>query len=108
MMKNKSTRDYEKEIRFAIRNLKDANLFSDYERKIFYIIKMSINYLQIYDKIESTNFEKLFYELFLNVKNDGRTLVALASDFGWCQRNLLRYKKKILKIYICIYEKIIG
>ena len=93
---------YEKEIKEVV-NKKDSEL-TESDRQIKKIISQAVNYFSIYDETENKNTLTVFRALFLETKNRSKSELAFASEFGLSRRSIIRHKKKVLKIYACIYD----
>ena len=69
------------------------------------IIDMITEFLRIYDYIEHTNRLDVFRELFLNKKR--RCSDEIAHAVGLSKRSLMRYKKKLTRIFAYFMENYI-
>lgn len=101
-MSNKRLGKYEKEIKEAI-NKKESELTGK-DKFVLKIISKAKEYFYIYDLTENKNTLLFFKALFLETKNRSKTEISFGNEFGLCSRSVIRHKKKVLTIYMCIYE----
>ncbi len=101
-MNGKTYKRYEREIR-AVVNKKSHEL-TEQDKFVLSVIEMSKTYFRVYDETENKNTYNIFCALFLSTKNRRKCVLEYADDFGLCTRSLIRHKRKVLKIYICIYN----
>lgn len=104
-MKQMSLRICEKDL-FGIRcKLRNVDEMTEYERKVLEAEYAVLDYFDIHDATEGTNMREMFYALYLDPQNIGRTLTAIASDVGFDVRSLSRYRKLLIDVYARISEK---
>lgn len=96
---------YENDIKNVFsKSLKRSELSLD-ELDLVEVIRKTEIYLEIYDNTEGTDLLKIFIELFLTSINRRKTIRALAMDLGYSKRTVIRFKKKILRIFAFIKDK---
>lgn len=96
---------YENDIKNVfLKSLKRSELSLD-ELDLVEVIRKTEIYLEIYDNTEGTDLLKIFIELFLTSINRRKTIIALAMDLGYSKRTVIRFKKKILRIFAFIKDK---
>lgn len=107
MNERKTLHEFEKNIKMVLKKalLCKESEMTDQEKYTLFIIEKTKEYFRIYDKTENKELYTVFTKLFLNTARRERTIVSLSIDFNIDPRSLLRQKKKILKIYSCIYEE---
>lgn len=104
-MKRTSWRVCEKallSIRCKLRNVAEM---TESECRILETEYVALDYFEIHDATEGTNMRDMFYALYLEPKNIGRTLTAIASDVGFDVRSLSRYRELLINVYERISEK---
>jgi hypothetical protein len=105
-MKQMSLRICEKNLLSVRRKLRHSTEITEGERKILETEYMALDYFDIHDATEGTNMREMFYALYLEPQNIGRTLTAIASDVGFDVRSLSRYRKLLINVYERISEKL--
>ena len=104
-MKDISLHENEKALFGVRRKMHYGVELNDAENKVLCAAKDTFGYLIIYDETERTNRSEMFYKLYLQPKNHGRTLLSIASEVGCDVRSLIRYKKKLLGVFECVVER---
>lgn len=105
-MKHTSWRVCEKDLLSIRRKLRHIAGMTECERKMLEAEYATLDYLDIHDATEGTNMRDMFYALYLEPNNIGRTLTAIASDVGFDVRSLSRYRKLLIDVYARISEKL--
>ena len=104
-MKRTSWRAREKamlSMRCKVRNVAEM---TESECRILETEYIALGYFEIHDATEGTNMRDMFYALYLEPNNIGRTLTAIASDVGFDVRSLSRYRELLINVYERISEK---
>ena len=104
-MKRTSWRVCEKALLSIRCKLRNVDEMTEYERKVLETEYAVLDYFDIHDATEGTNMRDMFYTLYLEPKNIGRTLTAIASDVGFDVRSLSRYREFLINVFERISEK---
>lgn len=102
-MNGRAYKSYEREIRSAV-DKKPPEL-TENDRFVLSVIERAQAFFRIYDEVENKNTYETFCALFLTGKNRRKSMLEYADELGLCVRSLLRHKRKLLRIFACIYEK---
>ena len=104
-MKRTSWRICEKALLSIRCKLRCASAMTEGECRTLETEYIALDYFDIHDATEGTNMREMFYALYLEPKNIGRTLTAIASDVGFDVRSLSRYRELLINVYERISEK---
>lgn len=104
-MKRTSWRAREKALLSMRCKVRCAGAMTESERRTLETEYVALDYFEIHDATEGTNMREMFYALYLDPQNIGRTLTAIASDVGFDVRSLSRYRKLLINVYERISEK---
>ena len=105
-MKRTSWRVCEKAL-FSMRcKVRRTDGMTECERRILKTEYIALDYFEIHDATEGTSMRDMFYALYLEPKNIGRTLAAIASDVGFDVRSLSRYRELLINVFERISKKV--
>lgn len=104
-MKRTSWRVCEKALLGIRCKLRNVDEMTESECRILETEYVALGYFEIHDATEGTNMRDMFYALYLEPKNIGRTLAAIAADVGFDVRSLSRYREFFISVFEHISEK---
>ena len=101
-MDDKTYKRYEREISAAVNGKPHGS--TEQDRFVLSVVEKAKWFFRVYDAIENKNTYPMFCAIFLSTKNVKKSILEYADDFGLSERSLIRHKRKVLRIYVHIYE----